>query len=145
MEIPAWKMDLPETYYETLDNFPHDTTVKSRLNERTWCKKYRVTQSSYFLFFIFSPKQNPTISRTICSPLNKWFLIPKPEWGGRRRMYKTKHCQRHNGPEGWVLLTKVTSLGHITSSNTNLDQTSSESRPCINFKISTKHHHFDKT
>ena len=56
-----------------------------------------------------------------------------------------KHCQRHNGPEGWVLLTKVTSLGHITSSNTNLDQTSSESRPCINFKISIKHHHFDKT
>ena len=56
-----------------------------------------------------------------------------------------KHCQRHNGPEGWVLLTKLTSLGHITSSNTNLDQTSSESRPCINFKISTKHHHFDKT
>ena len=56
-----------------------------------------------------------------------------------------KHCQRHNGPEDWVLLTKVTSLGHITSSNTNLNQTSSESRPCINFKISTKHHHFDKT
>ena len=36
-------------------------------------------------------------------------------------------------------------LCHITSSNTNLDQTSSESQPCINFKISTKHHHFDKT
>ena len=58
---------------------------------------------------------------------------------------RCKHCQRHNGPEGWVLLTKVTPLGHITSSNTNLNQTSSESRPCINFKISTKHHHFDKT
>ena len=28
---------------------------------------------------------------------------------------KSKHCQRHNGPEGWVLLTKV------TSSYTNLD------------------------
>ena len=27
-----------------------------------------------------------------------------------------KHCQRHNGPEGWVLLTKVTYLGHIASS-----------------------------
>ena len=27
-----------------------------------------------------------------------------------------KHCQRHNGPKGWV---------HITSSNTNLDQISS--------------------
>ena len=35
-----------------------------------------------------------------------------------------------NGPEGWV---------HITSTNTNLDQiSSSENRPCINFKISTK-------
>ena len=56
-----------------------------------------------------------------------------------------KHCQRHNGPEGWVLLTKVTSLGHITSSYTNLDQTSSESRPSTNFKISTKHQHLNKT
>ena len=26
-----------------------------------------------------------------------------------------KNCQRHNGPEGWVLVTKVTSLGHFTS------------------------------
>ena len=36
---------------------------------------------------------------------------------------KFKHCQRHNGPEGWV---------HIT-----------ESRSSINFKISTKHQHLD--
>ena len=43
-----------------------------------------------------------------------------------------KHCQRHNGPEGWVLLTKV------TSSYTNLDQ-------IPKFKISTKHQHFDQT
>ena len=35
-------------------------------------------------------------------------------------------------------------MGHITSSNTNLDQiSSSKSRPSINFKISTKHQHFD--
>ena len=27
-----------------------------------------------------------------------------------------KHCQRHNGPEGWVLITKVTYLCHIASS-----------------------------
>ena len=33
-----------------------------------------------------------------------------------------KHCQRHNGPEGWVHLIKVTTWGHITSSNTNLDR-----------------------
>ena len=52
---------------------------------------------------------------------------------------KIKHCQRHNGPEGWVLLTKVTSLGHITSSCTNFDQTSSEFWPSTNFKVSTKY------
>ena len=55
-----------------------------------------------------------------------------------------KHCQRQNGPEDWVHLTKVTSWVHITNSNTNLDQiSSSESRPSINFKISTKHQHLD--
>ena len=43
-----------------------------------------------------------------------------------------KHGQRHNGPEGWLLLTKETSLRHITSSYTNLDQISSS-------EISTKH------
>ena len=26
---------------------------------------------------------------------------------------QNKHCQRHNGPEGWVLLAKVTSLGQM--------------------------------
>ena len=58
----------------------------------------------------------------------------------------TKHCQRHDGPKGWVQLTKVTCLGQITSSSTNLNQlSSSESRPSINFKISTKHHCFDLT
>ena len=32
-------------------------------------------------------------------------------------MERKKHCQRHNGPEGWVLLyTKETSFGPITSS-----------------------------
>ena len=49
----------------------------------------------------------------------------------------TKHCQRHNGPEGWV---------HITSSNKIFDQvSSSKSRPSINFKISTKHQPLHKT
>ena len=43
---------------------------------------------------------------------------------------KLKHCQRHNGPEGWVHLAKLTSWSHITSSNTNLDHI---------FRISTKH------
>ena len=33
---------------------------------------------------------------------------------------------------------------HITSSYTNLDQSSSESQPSTNFKVSTKYQHFDK-
>ena len=50
-----------------------------------------------------------------------------------------KHCQRHNGPEGWVHLSKVTSWSSIKSSYTNLAQiSSSESWPRINLKISTK-------
>ena len=57
---------------------------------------------------------------------------------------RKKHCQRHNGPEGWVHLTKATPLYYISSSKTNLGQiSSSESRPSINFKISIKHQHLD--
>ena len=48
-------------------------------------------------------------------------------------------------PRVRVLLTKVTSLSYITSSYTNLEQKSSESQPSTNFKISTKHQHFDRT
>ena len=43
-----------------------------------------------------------------------------------------KHCQRHNGPRGWVHLAKVFSWSHITNSNTNLGHiSSSESRLSI--------------
>ena len=53
-------------------------------------------------------------------------------------VYNKKHCQRHNGPEDWVLLTKVTYFSHITRSNTKFDQiSSSEYWPSTNFKIST--------
>ena len=45
-----------------------------------------------------------------------------------------KHCQRHNGLEGWVFLTKVTSLGHITSS-----WIFHKSWSNFIFRISTKH------
>ena len=61
-------------------------------------------------------------------------IIPSPNINIR-----IKHCQRHNGPEGWVLVTKVMYLGHITNYHTNLEQTTSESRPSTNYKISTKH------
>ena len=63
-----------------------------------------------------------------------WVIFSWSEVKSRSRI---KHCQWHNGPEGWVL---------ITSSKTNLDQiSSSESRPSINFKISTKHQPLHKT
>ena len=67
-------------------------------------------------------------ARWIISHLN---LFPQLSWYPWK-----KHWQRHNGPEGWILLTKVTPLGHSTKSNTNLDLTSSESRPSITI---TKH------
>ena len=50
---------------------------------------------------------------------------------GWKSIVKDKHCQRHNGPEGWVHLTKVTYWGHITSSNI--------------FRISTKHQLLSQT
>ena len=40
-----------------------------------------------------------------------------------------KHCQRHNGPEGWV---------HIPTYCTNVDQTISEFWLSINFQYSAK-------
>ena len=56
---------------------------------------------------------------------------------GRIYKYERKHGQRHNGPEVWIL---------IESLYTNLDQISSlESRPSINFKISTEHQPLCKT
>ena len=52
--------------------------------------------------------------------------------------YSNKHCLRHNGPEGWVLPTKVTYFSHITRSNTIFDQISSpEYWPSTNFNILT--------
>ena len=63
--------------------------------------------------------------------LNKVSHRPLKKWQGPCNCY-SKHCQRHNGPEGWVLLTKV------TSPYTNLDQ-------IPKFKISTKYQLHDLT
>ena len=64
-------------------------------------------------------KENPLQGYQWCETLNSNLI--------------EKHCQRHNWPKAWVHLAKVTSWGHITSSNTNLDHiSSSESRLSIN-------------
>ena len=56
-----------------------------------------------------------------------------------------KHCQRHNGPEGWVQPTKETCLGHITSSDTNLDQASTtKSQPNISILTKLKLQNIDQ-
>ena len=63
-----------------------------------------------------------------------------------------KHCQRHNGSEGWVLLTRVISLGHIKVLTQilikfhlqNLDQAStSKSQPNISISIWFKFQNLD--
>ena len=51
-----------------------------------------------------------------------------------------------DGAEDWIQLTKVTCLGHIASSNTNLDQIASwESRTSINLQILIKHQHLNNS
>ena len=61
--------------------------------------------------------------------------------------FQCKHCQRHNGPEGWVLSPKYLFLSNIKFQLQNLYQTSaskswsnsaSKSWPKFNLKISTK-------
>ena len=56
-------------------------------------------------------------------------------------MATKKHCQRHNGPEGWVLLSiKETFFGPITSSDTNFIIIISTKHQLQNL---TKHQHFN--
>ena len=86
---------------------------------------------------------------TLKSALGSLILISLLNWKVKMFAGKTYNIIYENGilwqtlPKSqrtWGLsaLTKVTSLGHITNSYTNLDQTSSESRPSTNFKISIR-------
>ena len=65
-------------------------------------KAYTTEQNNY-LWFIRSTELKGSL-------LLGYFIHWRGLW-----VYTKKHCQRHNGPEGWV---------HITSSYTNLDQSS---------------------
>ena len=79
--------------------------------------KFKLVAFSSELYFL--------LSGAACPPPNRQVFHPFPQ-------VTLKHCQRHNGPEGQVLLTKVTSWDQITSSYTNLDKiSSSDSRPSI--------------
>ena len=78
-----------------------------RLCEKSGEGFYNSTKQVFFLAHdcrIYDHVQGKNLLRKI----KKW-------WNNYDHLLN-KHCQRHNGPEGRVLLTKVTSLGHITSS-----------------------------
>ena len=81
---------------------------------------------------------------------------PFQGWATPTLAQENKHCQRHNGPGGWVHFAKVTfHLQNLAYASTkNLNQTSasplnlkfksspnlaSESQPRFNFMTSTKH------
>ena len=103
---------------------------------------YRLTIQCKPTKSILSTHGDPSPKRWITSQYYEAHLKAKCE--KYQKMTVSKHCQRRNGPEGWVLLTEVTSLGHITISYTNLDQIlSSESRPSINSNIFAKYQHLN--
>ena len=54
----------------------------------------------------------------------------------------SKHCQMHNGPKGWVILTTILIKFHLQ----NLDQaTTSKSRPNVSLSLKFKLHNPDQT
>ena len=85
---------------------------------------------------IKSPHKCPWQWRGQIHHLERWFrwihyeeILPLWQYDTNRVRNITTHCLRQNGPESWVLLTKVKSLGHIASSYKNLDQISSSEFP----------------
>ena len=68
-------------------------------------------------------------------------MVPYNCWQHRDRIETLPKAQQTRGLSSSF---ESNLLGHITSSNANLDKTSSsKSRPSIYFKISTKHHYLD--
>ena len=79
----------------------------------SWNRCFRQTHQSPLIGEFGNTQTRHRVSRTF----NIWWkTIGAMEWVNLKRNEEMKHCQRHNGPEGWLLLTKVTSLGHITRS-----------------------------
>ena len=97
----------------------------------SWNRCFRQTQQSPLIGEFGNTQTRHRVSRTF----NIWWkTIGEMERVNLKRNEEMKHCQRQNGPEGWVLLTKVTSLGHITRS-----WRFHKSWSNFIFRISTKH------
>ena len=113
----------------------------------SWNRCFRQTHQSPLIGEFGNTQTRHRVSRTF----NIWWkTIGAMEWVNLKRNEEMKHCQRHNEPEGWVLLTKVTSLGHIRSLYTKLDKISSsestlKSQPNISILTKLKLQHLDQT
>ena len=102
------------------------TCILTPYGKHDWIRRrQRHNLVNCYMFDPYLKVKHHSTSITHLSVKNFWHLV-----------ILIKHCQRHNGPEGWVQFSKVQ-----TNSNTNLYQISS--RPSINCKISTKHQHLD--
>ena len=123
--------------------FPSSKLQQSRLSQRallllsgflTWVERLMWTRVKKRPK-IKSPHKCPWPWRGQIHHLERWFpwihheeILPLWQYDTNRVRNIITHCHRQNGPESWVLLTKVKSLGHIASSY-NLDQISSSESP----------------
>ena len=131
---------------------------------------YRFHKTHYLTLLDFTSPctVNVTIEDINISPIVNGVIVSLPKKKTLRNIslfetkWKIKHCQRHNGPEGWVHITSSLNLQNfkfrisIKHFFQNLNQTSvsllnlnlnywsnlaSESWPRFNFVTSTKHQH----
>ena len=125
-EVETWRT---KCFHLSLRSFPNLTVLQQVMDPGNWWL------NSYLFSFLFWEPFNYYFAGF--STKGRWAPLIHNLFFGKARQER-KHCQRHNGPEGWVHITKshFTNLEHITIS---------ESRLSINFKISTKQQHLDKT
>ena len=125
-------------------------TILNCFNSRKWSEWHflLLVCVNFLNFADYSRTREAKISQNNCS-CDLAFIRSFRRHKYTRPGFNQKHCQRHNGPEGWVVLTKVTPLGHITSSYTNLqnlDQPpTSKSQPNISISTELKHKNLDQT
>ena len=119
-----------QTYFTMVDNFQEKITIvrncqrssKDTCNQaRMLCVEFQQPRWTFTKQLRQQQKQNggswgERKHKQQQKPNSGGQVKPSHQVQDQQLKIKLKHCQRHNGPEGWVLRTKVTSLGHITTS-----------------------------
>ena len=132
VDWPGWMNKLLCSFFSR--NLVHRDPMGWKVSYASWAKRRLLGYFPKLQVSILSRRERESCPQSSFCSNRPWIWSQVSEDD-----FILKHCQRHNGPEGWVHLTKVTSWGHITSSNTNLDQiSSSESTPQPNISISNK-------